>query len=76
MRPESYPPSEDWTEIGEASLDEGESVGFAFGTGRIVLATTGQMPSWQEQLTQLLEFIENDSGGSQPPSGRAELARN
>ncbi len=76
MRPESYPPSEDWTEIGEASLDEGESMGFAFGTERIVLATTGQMPSWQEQLVQLFEFIENDSGGGQPPSGRAEFARN
>ena len=75
MRPENYPPSEDWTEIGEGSLDEGEPMGFALGTERVTLATTGLMPSWQEQLAQLFEIIEIDGGSGQPPSGRAKFAK-
>ncbi len=75
MRPESYPPSQVWTEIGEASLDEGESMGFALGTERVTLATTGLMPSWQERLVQLFEIIESDSGGGALPSGREQFAK-
>ncbi len=71
----AYPPSEDWTEIGEASLDDQDVLAFGLGTERITLASTGLMPSWQERLAQLLEYIENDSGGAEPPSGRAHFTK-
>lgn len=67
----AYPPSPDWTEIGEMSLDDDDSLAFGLGTERLTLASTGLISSWQERLTQLMEYIENDSGGAEPPSGRA-----
>lgn len=69
----SYPPSEDWTEIGEVSLDGDVSLAFALGTERVTLAATGLIATWQERLTQLFEYIENDSSGTEPPSGRARF---
>ncbi len=71
-----YPPSEDWTEIGEALLEDTDSLGFALGTERLTLATTGQMPSWQNQLPVLFEAIENDRRDGEVPSGKAYFARN
>lgn len=67
----TYPPSRDWTEIGEMSIDDGDDLAFGLGTERLTLASTGLISSWQERLTQLMEYIENDSGGAEPPSGRA-----
>lgn len=67
----SYPPSQNWTEIGEMSLDENDTLAFALGTERVTLASTGLISSWQERLAHLMEYIENDSSGAEPPSGRA-----
>lgn len=69
----AYPPSQDWTEIGEMSLDDGDDLAFGLGTERLTLASTGLISSWQERLAQLMEYIENDSGGAEAPSGRARF---
>ncbi len=73
QRLDSYPPSENWTEIGEMSLDAEDSLAFGFGTERLTLAATGLIPSWQERLVQLFESIESGSSGAKPPSGRARF---
>ncbi|MCR9135307.1 MAG: hypothetical protein NXI27_04885 [Alphaproteobacteria bacterium] len=69
----SYPPSDDWTEIGEISIDDDDRLAFGMGTERLTLASTGMISSWQERLAQLLEYIELDSSGASPPSGRAQF---
>lgn len=70
-----YPPSEDWTEIGEAILDDRDTVGFVLGTERLTLALTGTMPTWKQQLTLLFEAIEKDGAGAVAPSGWEEFAK-
>ncbi len=66
----TYPQTAGWSEIGEASTDATVQFAFGLGTERFALATTGQIPDWQDRLGLLFEHIDRFSGGNNPPSGR------
>ncbi|WP_282152327.1 hypothetical protein [Ruegeria atlantica] len=64
--PESYPPSANWTEIGEIIIGgEAASLGISIGAERLTYALTGQFPTWDQRLDALFAHI--DLGHAEPP---------
>lgn len=66
----AYPPSAKWTEIGELIIAGNDPLGLVFGVERLVLAATGEYPTWEEQLPKLFDFA--GASGS-VPTGLADL---
>jgi len=64
-----------WTEIGELFIAEKSGAAFAFGAERLVLASSGAVPTWDHQLDRLLAQIDRDSAGGPVPAGKAIFAR-
>jgi len=68
ISPTSYPPSGNWTEIGEIVIaGEAAPLGLSIGAERLTLALTGLYPSWDQRLGALSEQVIADSGGTEPP---------
>ncbi len=67
--PAAYPPSANWTEIGEIIIGgEAAPLGISIGAERLTYALTGQFPTWDERLDALFAQAEQDSSN---PSGLA-----
>jgi hypothetical protein len=57
--PATYPPSPNWTEIGEIIIGgEVAPLGISIGAERLTYAMTGQFPTWEERLGTLLIQVE------------------
>ncbi|MTI01216.1 hypothetical protein [Roseibium sp. RKSG952] len=64
--PTSYPPSPNWTEIGEIVIDgTAAPLGISIGAERLTYAVTGQFPTWDQRLGALFDLIEQE--GAEPP---------
>ncbi len=64
--PTAYPPSANWTEIGEIIIGgEIAPLGISIGAERLTYALTGQFPTWDERLGAL--FAQVDQDGAEPP---------
>lgn len=64
--PASYPPSSDWTEIGEIVIQgDAAPLGISIGAERLTYALTGQYPSWDQRLGAL--FAQAAREGVEPP---------
>lgn len=68
----AYPPSAEWTEIGELIIAGHDPLGLVFGVERFVLAATGEYPTWEEQVPKLFDLA--GASGS-VPTGLADLYR-
>lgn len=63
--PIAYPPSDDWTEIGEIIVGgEAAPLGLSVGAERITYARTGQYPTWDQRLATL--FAQVEEAGTEP----------
>ena len=57
--PATYPPSPNWTEIGEIIIGgKVAPLGISIGAERLTYAMTGQFPTWEERLGTLLIQVE------------------
>ncbi|WP_170430986.1 hypothetical protein [Ruegeria arenilitoris] len=64
--PDAYPPSANWTEIGEIVIGgEAAPLGISIGAERLTYAVTGQFPTWDQRLGALFAQVEQD--GAEPP---------
>ncbi|CUK07288.1 hypothetical protein RUE5091_02917 [Ruegeria denitrificans] len=64
--PAAYPPSANWTEIGEIVIGgEAAPLGISIGSERLTYARTGQYPTWDQRLGLLFAAAEQD--GAEPP---------
>ncbi len=64
--PGTYPPSANWTEIGEIVIGgEAAPLGISIGAERLTYAVTGQFPTWDQRLGALFAQVEQD--GAEPP---------
>ncbi len=64
--PAAYPPSNNWTEIGEIIIGgEAAPLGISIGAERLTYARTGQFPTWDQRLDALFAQVEQD--GTEPP---------
>lgn len=64
--PAAYPPSENWTEIGEIIISgEAAPLGISIGAERLTFALTGNYPTWDQQLSALFALVEKES--TEPP---------
>ncbi|MEX0306291.1 MAG: hypothetical protein AB3N12_02790 [Ruegeria sp.] len=64
--PTAYPPSADWTEIGEIVIGgEAAPLGVSIGAERLTYALTGQYPTWDQRLGAL--FVQIKKEGAEPP---------
>ena len=64
--PDSYPPSANWTEIGEIVIaGDAAPLGISIGAERLTYALTGQFPTWDQRLAALFAQVEQD--GAEPP---------
>ncbi len=64
--PTAYPPSANWTEIGEIIIGgEAAPLGISIGAERLTYALTGQFPTWDERLDALFAQVSHD--GAEPP---------
>ncbi|WP_299984117.1 hypothetical protein [uncultured Ruegeria sp.] len=64
--PATYPPSANWTEIGEIIIGgEIAPLGISIGAERLTFALTGQFPTWDQRLDAL--FAQIDMGHAEPP---------
>ncbi len=64
--PAAYPPSANWTEIGEIVIGgEVAPLGISLGAERLTYALTGQFPTWDERLGSLFAHVEQS--GAEPP---------
>lgn len=68
--PSAYPPSDNWTEIGEIVIG-GAAVplGLSIGAERLTYVLTGQYPTWDERLGALFTLVDQDSTDGSPPPG-------
>lgn len=67
--PKVHPLPAAWTEIGEFMMADNGTAFIAFGVERLHLASAGTIPSWNEQLPNLLNRIRQDAGNGALPSG-------
>lgn len=68
--PASYPPSPNWTEVGEIVISgDVAPLGVSIGVERLTYALTGQYPAWDQRLGALFALIEEDRGDSSLPPG-------
>jgi len=67
--PKVHPLPAAWTEIGEFMIADNGEAFFVFGVERLQLAATGSIPSWGEQLPNLLNRIRRDAGDRAMPPG-------
>ncbi|WP_170515925.1 hypothetical protein [Ruegeria atlantica] len=66
LAPTAYPPSANWTEIGEIVIGgEAAPLGISIGAERLTYARTGQYPTWNQRLGLLFATAEQD--GAEPP---------
>lgn len=66
LAPTAYPPSANWTEIGEIVIGgEAAPLGISIGAERLTYARTGQYPTWDQRLGLLFATAEQD--GAEPP---------
>lgn len=64
--PKVYPPSPNWTEIGEIVIDgTAAPLGISIGAERLTYAVTGQFPTWDQRLGAL--FTQVEQSGMEPP---------
>ena len=64
--PGAYPPSANWTEIGEIVIGgKAAPLGISIGAERLTYAMTGQFPTWDQRLVALFAQVEQD--GAEPP---------
>lgn len=64
--PTSYPPSSNWTEIGETIIGgDAAPLGISIGAERLTYALTGQFPTWDQRLGAL--FAQTEQEGASPP---------
>ncbi|MBO9445767.1 hypothetical protein [Ruegeria sp. R14_0] len=64
--PTAYPPSDNWTEIGEVVIGgQAAPLGISIGAERLTYARTGQYPTWDQRLGALFSRIEDE--GAEPP---------
>ena len=64
--PTAYPPSDNWTEIGEIIIGgEVAPLGISIGAERLTYAMTGQFPTWDQRLGALFANVQKD--GIEPP---------
>lgn len=64
--PTAYPPSDNWTEIGEVVIGgQAAPLGISIGAERLTYARTGQYPTWDQRLGALFSKIEDE--GAEPP---------
>ncbi|MFY2824461.1 hypothetical protein [Ruegeria sp. MALMAid1280] len=64
--PKTYPPSANWTEIGEIVIaGDAAPLGISIGAERLVYAITGQYPTWEQRLGALFAQVEEE--GTEPP---------
>lgn len=64
--PAAYPPSANWTEIGEIIIGgEAAPLGISIGAERLTYARTGQYPTWDQRLGAL--FAQAQQEGAEPP---------
>ncbi len=64
--PTAYPPSPNWTEIGEIIIGgEAAPLGISIGAERLTYARTGQFPTWEQRLGALFTQVQQD--GTEPP---------
>ncbi|WP_152563356.1 hypothetical protein [Ruegeria halocynthiae] len=64
--PAAYPPSANWTEIGEIIIGgEAAPLGISIGAERLTYARTGQYPTWDQRLGAL--FAQAELEGAEPP---------
>lgn len=68
--PKIHPLPAEWTEVGEFMIAENGNAFFGLGVERLQLASSGSIPSWQEQLPRLLNRIGRDAGGGPLPPGK------
>jgi len=67
--PEAYPPSSNWTEIGEIVIGgDAAPLGISIGAERLTYARTGLYPTWDQRLNALFALV-GDKGTE--PSGLA-----
>ncbi|KIC45143.1 hypothetical protein RA28_11720 [Ruegeria sp. ANG-S4] len=63
--PASYPPSSNWTEIGEIIIGgKVAPLGISIGAERLTYAQTGQFPTWDQRLAALFALAAQE--GSEP----------
>ncbi len=66
--PTAYPPSDNWTEIGEIIIGgDAAPMGVSIGAERLTLALTGLYPTWDQRLGALSDRVNSDSNGALPP---------
>ncbi|WP_170411784.1 hypothetical protein [Ruegeria atlantica] len=66
VAPKAYPPSDNWTEIGEIIIGgEVAPLGISIGAERLTYAMTGQLPTWDQRLGALFTKAQQD--GAEPP---------
>lgn len=58
----AYPPTAEWTEIAEFTIDGVNPGCFAFGLERLALAARGFYTSWDQRVPELIDLIETDRG--------------
>ncbi len=64
--PTAYPPSANWTEIGEIVIGgKAAPLGISIGAERLTYALTGQYPTWDQRLGALFAQVEQE--GAEPP---------
>ncbi|WP_282170214.1 hypothetical protein [Ruegeria atlantica] len=64
--PTAYPPSDNWTEIGEVVIGgQAAPLGISIGAERLTYARTGQYPTWDQRLGALFSRTEDE--GAEPP---------
>ncbi|WP_420585849.1 hypothetical protein [Ruegeria sp.] len=64
--PSAYPPSANWTEIGEIVIaGDAAPLGISIGAERLTYAVSGQYPTWDQRLGMLFAQIAQD--GTEPP---------
>ncbi|WP_170326388.1 hypothetical protein [Ruegeria arenilitoris] len=64
--PTTYPPTDNWTEIGEIVISgEAAPLGISIGAERLTYAVTAQFPAWDQRLGALFAQVEQD--GAEPP---------
>ena len=56
-RPLGYPASGNWIEIADVGFDSGVDLSASCGLERMVLAATGDYPTWDERLEELMKRI-------------------
>lgn len=69
--PKMHPLPAAWTEIGEFMIAGDGAAFVGFGVERLQLASTGAIPSWDDQLPNLLRRIRREAGnGAMPPGAK------